>query len=353
MGVKPKLFHHDKPVSGIDISQTGVKVMAIDVKRWAVEAYGSLDLDPAKLQESINTGNSYLTEGLEKLLTAKLSGKLPSNQVVLSVPTSRTYTRSMTLPRDAEKNLKEAVLLEAEQYIPIAPAELNIDYQVIERGAKELTVLMSAVPKKIVASITNAAAQIGLEVVLVEPGLSAVARLITQTEEGHLPTVIVDIGAGSTDIAVLDKAIRVTGGVPVGGNSFTLDIARKLKVSLENAHQLKVLNGLSSGVKQAKILAALKPDLDQIAAEVQKMVRYYIERLGAKRKVEQVIIVGGGGNVPGLGDYFTDTLIMPARVASPWQVLNFGRLPQPSRQFKPRYITAAGLACVQQKEIWQ
>lgn len=353
MGVKPKLFHHDKPVSGIDISQTGVKVMAINVKRWAVEAYGSLDLDPAKLQESINTGNSYLTEGLEKLLTAKLSGKLPSNQVVLSVPTSRTYTRSMTLPRDAEKNLKEAVLLEAEQYIPIAPAELNIDYQVIERGAKELTVLMSAVPKKIVASITNAAAQIGLEVVLVEPGLSAVARLITQTEEGHLPTVIVDIGAGSTDIAVLDKAIRVTGGVPVGGNSFTLDIARKLKVSLENAHQLKVLNGLSSGVKQAKILAALKPDLDQIAAEVQKMVRYYIERLGAKRKVEQVIIVGGGGNVPGLGDYFTDTLIMPARVASPWQVLNFGRLPQPSRQFKPRYITAAGLACVQQKEIWQ
>lgn len=353
MGVKPKLFHHDKPVSGIDISQTGVKVMAIDVKRWAVGAYGSLDLDPAKLQESINTGNSYLTEGLEKLLTAKLSGKLPSNQVVLSVPTSRTYTRSMTLPRDAEKNLKEAVLLEAEQYIPIAPAELNIDYQVIERGAKELTVLMSAVPKKIVASITNAAAQIGLEVVLVEPGLSAVARLITQTEEGHLPTVIVDIGAGSTDIAVLDKAIRVTGGVPVGGNSFTLDIARKLKVSLENAHQLKVLNGLSSGVKQAKILAALKPDLDQIAAEVQKMVRYYIERLGAKRKVEQVIIVGGGGNVPGLGDYFTDTLIMPARVASPWQVLNFGRLPQPSRQFKPRYITAAGLACVQQKEIWQ
>ncbi len=352
MGAKPKLFHHDKPVSGIDISQTGIKVMAIDVKKWSVEAYGSLDLDPAKLQESINTGNTYLSEGLERLLSRQLAGKLPSDQVVMSVPTARTYTRSMTLPRDAEKNLKEAVLLESEQYIPIAASELNIDYQVIERSPKEITVLMSAVPKKIVDSTVGAAVRVGLEVVMVEPGLSAVARLITQTEEGHLPTVIVDIGAGSTDIAMLDKTIRVTGGVPVGGNSFTLDIARKLKVSLENAHQLKVLNGLSSGSKQSKIQDALKSDLEQITAEVQKMIRYYVERMGAKRKVEQVIIVGGGSNVPGLGDYFTDALVMPARVASPWQVLNFGRLSQPSRQFKPRYITAAGLACVQPKDIW-
>jgi hypothetical protein len=45
--------------------------------------------------------------------------------------------------------------------------------------------------------------------------------------------------------------------------------------------------------------------------------------------------------------------MMPARVASPWQVLNFGSLQQPSRQFKPRYITAAGLASVHPKEIWR
>ncbi|PLS80599.1 pilus assembly protein PilM [Candidatus Saccharibacteria bacterium] len=352
MGTKTKLFHHDKPITGIDISPTGVKVMAIDTKKWLVTGYGSADLDPTKLQDSISTGNEYLAQNIEKLLTTKLNGKLPSNQVVLSVPTSRTYSRTMTLPLDSAKNLAEAIQLESEQYIPIPVSELNIDYEIIERSSKDITVLMSAVPKKIVESAVLACEQIGLEVIMVEPGISSVARLITKTEEGHLPTVIVDIGAATTDIAILDEFIRVTGGISVGGNSFTLDISKKLKVSLENAHQLKVLNGLSAGAKQAKITAALKPDLDLITNEVQKMMRYYTERLGAQKKIEQVIIVGGGSNIPGLGEYFTDKLILPARVASPWQVLNFGKLPQPSHQYKPRYITAAGLACVNPHEVW-
>ena len=70
-------------------------------------------------------------------------------------------------------------------------------------------------------------------------------------------------------------------------------------------------------------------------------------------KIEQVLIVGAGSNVPGIGDYFTNELIMPARVASPWQRLDFGDLKQPSKQFRPRYITVAGLANVKYKDIWK
>ena len=82
-------------------------------------------------------------------------------------------------------------------------------------------------------------------------------------------------------------------------------------------------------------------------------MRYYDERLSDHRKIEQVLVVGGGANVPGIGDYFTNELIMPARVASPWQQLNFGKLPQPAKQFRPRYITVAGLASVSADRIWQ
>ncbi len=353
MGIKNKLFHHDKPIAGIDISPTGVKVMSVNTHKWSVTCYGSVDLDPVKLQESISTGNDYLTESLQGLLQSRLNGKLPSNQVVLSVPTSRTYSRTMTIPLSAAGDLAGAVQLEAEQYIPLPTSELNLDYTVVERTDTEISVLLSAVPKKIVESILQSCEKAGLDVVLVEPGISSVARLITATEEGHLPTVIVDVGVANTDIAILDEFIRVTGGVGIGGNSFTLNLSKKMKLSLETAHQLKVLNGLAPGDKQAKILAALKPDLDKIGREIQKIIRYYGERIGtADKRIEQVVIVGGGSNVPGLGDYFTDSLLLPARVASPWQILDFGKLPQPSKQFKPRYITAAGLACVNAKDIW-
>lgn len=347
-----KRYHKDKPVSGIDISPTGIKAMAIDTKKWTVLGYGSVDLDPAKLQESIANGDDYLTKGLDKLFRSKFTGHLPSNQVVISVPTNRTYSRTMNLPASAETTLGDAVALEVEQYIPIPSSELFVDFEIVERNNNTLSVLVSAVPKRLVEATVKTCEQIGLEVVLVEPAISSVARLITATEEGQLPTIIVDIGAASTDIAILDKSIRITGGLPIGGNSFTLDISKKMKVSLENAHQLKVLNGLSAGPKQAKITSALEPSLEQMVTEIQKMIRYYTERLGGERKLEQIIIVGGGSNVPGLGDYLTDAIVMPARMASPWQILNFNNLPQPSRQYKPRYITAAGLACVNPKEIW-
>jgi type IV pilus assembly protein PilM len=349
-----KLFYKDKPIIGLDISQTGVKVMAVDPKRWVVLGYGSVDLDPAKMQASLEGEDSYLADGIQSLLKEKLVGSLHSDHTVISVPTNRTFSRTFTIPPKAEATLADAVEIEVDQYIPIPMSSLYVDYEIIERSKDSLTVIMSAVPRKLVDSCMNAAIASGLRPVMIEPGINSVARVLEATEEGHLTTLIVDIGPASTDIAVLaGGAIRVSGGLTVGGNTFTLDIAKKLGVPLENAHQLKVLNGLSAGPRQAKITAALQPSLQRILTEIRKVIRYYNERLSDDRKLEQVLVVGAGSNVPGIGDYFTNELVMPARVASPWQRLDFGKLPQPAKQFRPRYITAAGLASVDYEEIWK
>ena len=109
---------------------------------------------------------------------------------------------------------------------------------------------------------------------------------------------------------------------------------------------------MSAGSRQQKISAALKPSLERIVAETRRVMRYYDERIVNHRKLEQVLVVGGGANVPGIGEYFTNELVMPARVASPWQQLDFGKLPQPAKHFRPRYITVAGLASVKPEDIW-
>jgi type IV pilus assembly protein PilM len=342
-----KLFYKDKPIIGLDISQTGIKVMAVDPKKWLVTGYGSVDLDPAKVQASLDSNDAYLGDNIRTLLTEKLVGTLPSDHVVIGVPTGRTFSRTFTIPAKTESSLKDAVEIEVDQYIPIPMSSLYVDYEVIERTKEDLTVVMSAVPKNLIDSCMTAVTSAGLQPVMIEPGINAVARVLEATEEGHLTTLIIDIGPASTDIAILDGgAIRVTGGLGIGGNTFTLDIAKKLGVALENAHQLKVLNGLSTGPRQAKISGALQPSLQRIVSEVRKVIRYYNERLSTDRKLEQVLIVGGGSNMPGIGEYFTNELVMAARVASPWQQLDFGKLAQPNKQFRPRYITVAGLASV-------
>ena len=347
------LYYKDKPIIGLDISQTGIKVMAIDVKKWLVTAYGTIDLDPVKVAASLDEDDDYLETSLKALLAKNILGRLPSNHAVMSVPTGRTFTRTFQAPLDAEKHLADAIQLEIDQYIPIPETSLYVDQEITERTKESVTISMSAAPRKLIDRLTQISHNAGLQICAVEPSISAVARVLINTEEGHLPTVIVDIGPASTDIAVLDGSIKVTGSIAIGGNTFTLDIAKKLKVPLENAHQLKVLSGLGAGPRQQKLSAALKPNLEKITNEVRKVMRYYTERLENSKKLEQVIIVGGGSNVPGIGDYFTNTLIMPARVASPWQHLNFGQLQEPAKQFRPRYITAAGLASVAPEEIWQ
>jgi type IV pilus assembly protein PilM len=350
-----KFFYQDKPIIGLDISSTGIKLMSVDSKRWLVNGYGSLDLDPVLLKESFeNENNMYLADNIKQLKQDNNIGSLAGNRVVISIPTTRSYTRTFTLPSSAEKSLDEAVILEAEQYIPIPVSTLYIDYEIIEHSRKTITVLMSAVSKVILDNITHSVEVAGLQPVLIEPSISSVGRLLTATEDGNLPTVIVDIGPASTDIAILDRgAIRVTGGIPVGGNTFTLDIAKKLNVALENAHQLKVLNGLNAGPRQQKIKEALAPNLERILTETKKVIRYYNERISNDRKLEQLLVVGGGSNVPGIGEYFTENLLIAARVASPWQKLDFGKLQEPPKQFKARYITVAGAAVLQPGKIWK
>lgn len=348
-----KLFHKDKPLIGLDISSTDMKVMSIDLKRNAVTGYGVIDLDPLQIKKALDEDNSYLLSSLQTLLERKLVGNLVSTQVVLGIPTARTFSRTFTVPTSAERTLKEAVAIEVGQYIPLPLPLLYVDYEIIERNESTITVIMSAVPRKLIDNALSACEAVGLDVIMIEPAINAVARVLKMTEEGYLPTVIVDIGAANTDIAVLDGSVRITGGIATGGNTFTLDIAKKLGVTLENAHQLKVLNGLAPGAKQAKLTTALRPALRGIITETRKVIRYYNERLSSDRRLEQVLVVGSGSNVPGIGEYFTNELVMPSRTANPWQELDFGELPQPAKQFRSRYISVAGLANIPKGAMWQ
>ena len=349
-----KLFHKDKPIIGLDISATSIKIMSVDVNKWAVNGYGSIDVDPTKMKNSIvDSDGQFLAEQIKDLIQNKIQGTFSSNHVAMSIPTSLTYSRSITVSNNIESSIEDSVKLEASQYIPIPVSQLYIDYEVTSRDEKTTTALMCAVPKKIVDNCIRAAAESGLKVILVEPGMLSVSRLLHYTESGELPTVIVDIGSASTDVAIVDGTLKVTGGLPVGGNTLTRDISESMNVTVEKARQLKVLSGLSAGPNQRQIVAALEPDLNKIVSEIKKIIRYYNERLANSKAIEQVVIVGGGSNVPGIGDYLTDKLMIASRVASPWQMLNFGRLSKPDRRLAPRYLTVAGVSCVKPKEIWK
>lgn len=352
MGIIKKFFYLERPIAGLDISSHGLKVMLLDQNKWTVAGYGSLDLDSASVQLALSSENDYLTKSIKLLLSKKIIGQINTTSVALSLPASQTFSRTFSLPKKTKHYLKEAVKLEIEQYIPIPIDKLYIDYEVIKETKTELMVLLSAIPRKITDRAITSANQAGLDVALVEPSTNSLTRLLSQVEDGDIPTIIVDIGPDHTDIAITDESIvRVTNSLSVGGDNFTVEISRELNLSLESAHQLKILNGLDAGPKQAHIKSALEPSLQAIIREIRKVIRYFNERISQGRKLEQLLIVGSGSSLPGIGEYFTDELVIPARVACPWQKINFQNLPEPDPQYRSRYLTVAGLALASKKEL--
>ncbi len=349
--MKRTLFLPPSSIIGIDISHTYIKMMSLTPSQWQVLGYGSINADSDKLRASLTGSPDYLIQLLKDLAAGNIIGKTPGAQAVVSIPTSVTYSRSVSLPKAAVKKLSDAVALEASQYIPVALSELNLSYEILSDAGETIDILMAAAPKRIIDNVEQACREVGLTTLNIQPGINAVAKLITSLEQGHLPTVIVDIGAADTNVAILNERVRATATVQVGSNALTYAISEHLGVSPESAHQMKVLHGLSHGDKQANILAAVQPTLTTIINEIKKIIRYYNERLDASARIEQIVIVGSGSDMPGLGEYFTDHLVMPARVANPWQSLNFGKLPQPAKQFRARYITVIGLASTKPSEI--
>ena len=90
--------------------------------------------------------------------------------------------------------------------------------------------------------------------------------------------------------------------------------------------------------------------MENILTEINKIVRYNTDRLGGQ-SIEQVIVVGNGSNIAGLSDFLTNELRLPVRIANPWQDFNFGKLPRPNRVAISRYLTVAGVAWLDPKEV--
>jgi type IV pilus assembly protein PilM len=352
---KPSHFYHDKPVFGLDIGFSSLKVMQLDHKGpdRQVTGYGVTRFDPAAMTEGIITDPEKIAAAIYELLDKNLVGEITTRRVAVSIPASRTFNRTMSLPVMKKNEIYEAVRLEAEQYIPVPIDELYMDYGTISQSDKGTELLAVAVPKRIIDSYIVLMNLLGLEPVTMETTISAASRLFVQAEQSDVPAVLIDLGSLASDLTVFDKTLIVTGTVPGGGDSFTGIIADALKVSREEAHVIKTKYGLGFSKKQKEITTALTPILEQLGKEIRRMVRYYEERTDTSKKIGQIVTMGGGANMPGLSEYLTSSLRLPVRMCDPWQHLDFDGLQPPSSAEKSMYVTASGLALINPKEIFK
>lgn len=351
---KETLFFKDKPIFGLDVGYSSVKVLQVQGadKNHTITGYGVAGFTPGLIKDGIIIDPEAVAKSTFELFDKHLIGDITTRRVVLSIPAARSYNRNVHLPKLGAKELRDAINLEVEQYIPVPLNELYVDYSQIRETADELELLVVAVPQKIVDSHLNLAKILGLEVVGVQTSIAAGGRLFLQAESTETPTVLIDFGSMSSDLTIYDHGLVITSTVAGGGDNFTDIIASTLNVTKQEAHIIKTKYGLGVSKKQHEITDGLTPTLQNMVKEIKRMIRYYEERTDTEKKITQVVTMGGGANMPGLSEYMTNLLRIPVRMCDPWQNLKFGDLQPPNSVEKSMYVTVAGLALTPPEELF-
>lgn len=351
----PKITYVDKPLFGFDIGRSSIKIMQIVASKGkaSVIGYGNTTFDPIAVQKGAIIDYEIVAAAAHDLFHNQFIGTLETKRVAFSVPNEYSFSRVLGLPKMSASELREAVVSEASRTIPVDVAELYIDYQtgsMLDEHTQEIQLV--ATPRSIIDSYMTLADILNIEVAAIETNIAAVSRIVTQSEGDSIITMIIDLGSTAADLSIYDGAtVRITGTADCGSEDITKLIAKKLGVNMSQAHTIKTRYGIEPSKKQQEILEAIRPELDKLVTEIRKMIRYYNERTTEEFYLAQIIVLGGGANLPGLSTYLTDQIRVPARLCDPWQNISFGGLQAPHQLETTIYTTAAGLSLISEEEL--
>ncbi len=217
----------------------------------------------------------------------------------------------------------------------------------------EVSVLATFLPRIVVESLQSAVENVGLELdsITLEP--IAVANLVLNQAMRRLNLVLVDIGAGTSDIAVCgDNTIIAYGMVPLAGDEITEALSDKYLLDFNRAEEVKrqlcqkeeihtydVL-GNQQTLSSKDINAALRPAVENICTEIARE----IYELNGKAP-QALLLVGGGSLLPGMAEGMAGTLDIPQNRVAVQQADKLQNIRNLPEEFSgPMFITVLGIA---------
>ncbi|PLV59990.1 cell division protein FtsA [Thermotoga sp. KOL6] len=222
------------------------------------------------------------------------------------------------------------------------------------RGGKAYVKVVSAfLPVHVVDSLMRVLETVGLVPVHVTLEPIAAMELTVPEDLRYLNIALVDVGAGTSDIAISkDGTVVAYGMIPMAGDEITEAIGKNFLLDFQTAEfvkrrvffdgKVKVKNVLDREVELAseEVASVIEPVLDQIATEISDVV---IELNGGVPSV--VLVVGGGAKVPGFVEHLAKRLNLPADRVSLKNVESTGIVEDLTGKVRgSEYVTPLGIA---------
>ncbi len=330
----PTTFKNTINIAGVSsVDSRGVrKGQIVDIEDVVESTISSVEA--AERMAGYNLDSAYVALG-----GAHLSSQNSHGVVAVSDPEGEIS------PDDVERVVEAASAISlpsSREIIHVLPQEYIVDG---EAGVKD-PIGMSGVRLEVdthlitasqasVKNLRKAVNEVGIKIDgLVFSGLAASEAVVTPTEK-ELGCVLVDIGGGTTSVAVfIEGALSYSGVIPIGARNVTNDLAIGLRISLEAAEKVKVALSTDTdkdtgddmdlkrlGIPEVKKVSRktladgiIRPRLNEIFT----MVKLELDRVGLSSRVPSgVIISGGGAETIGVVDAAKRMMSLPVRVGKP------------------------------------
>ncbi|BBP05649.1 fimbrial assembly protein [Sulfuriferula plumbiphila] len=340
------------PLIGVDISTSAVKMVEVsDAGRglFRIERY---TIEPLPKEAVVDGNIAKLDEVADAIRRAWKDMGSRARHVALALPAAAVITKKIILPADLpELELESQVEAEANQSIPFALDEVNLDFQILGAAPNnpgEVEVLLAASRKEKVEDRVAAAEAAGLKVLVMDMESNASqtayeAMTHMLPDDGRGQTVaLIDIGAATMHIMVfVDGHMMYQREQSFGGNQLTQEIQRRYGMSAEEAEKAKRGGGLPESYEPE----VLEPFTDTVALEISRALQLFFTSTPYS-KVDHIVLAGGCAAIPGLDETVAGRTQASTMVANPFANMAVSNRVQPGRLAldAPALIVACGLA---------
>jgi type IV pilus assembly protein PilM len=270
----------------------------------------------------------------------------------MAVPSGAVITKKIVVSSALrEEDLEVQVQTEANQYIPFALEEVNLDFQVIGSPPgkpEDQEVLIAATRKEKVEDRVAVADSAGLKAIVMDvesyAQMAALGLVVKQLpNHGRDQNIaVVDVGANVMNVTVLRNEQSVyTREQAFGGNQLTTDIVSRYGMSPEEAENAKRSGGLPDDF-EAEVL---RPFMENLSMEVQRALQFFFTST-QYHSIDHILLAGGSAVIPGLDEVVHTRTQVPTSVANPFSLMQASPKIQLKRLMAdaPSLIVACGLA---------
>ncbi len=347
-----------KSYLGVDLGATSIKIVELkdEAGRARLLTYGYTE-QKVGYPEKEFTDTPERAIDLIKKICAK--AKTVSRQAVAALPTASVFSSIINVPLIGGKDIASAVQWEAKKIIPLPLEEMILDWKILtpeEAGGadqsaapapttgKTTQVLLTAAAKNLVKKYIDIFKGAGLNLISLETETFALIRSLVGLDKSTV--IIVDMGAASTAISIIENGVPfLNRSLNFGGLTITKEIAASLGLDFNQAEQIKYDVGMSAAGGEG-VPKIIERTLTMLLNEIKYCTNIYHSQESAKgKKVEKVILTGGGALMSNFVEYLSNALNMRAYVGNPWaRVIYPEELKPILDQIGPKFSVAIGLA---------